>query len=147
MSVFPGVSIAFNVAVSPDTWISRATHAIPPITLIVSVEILLSVVQSDLSTALPVHEHEHEPNTRSVTSPVTMLHLAVTPDVTTQQLLQFYRDNPSASYVTAASHLNINRQTVSRHISRLLESGKIFREGNRFVIPDPDTQEFVYIAK
>lgn len=75
------------------------------------------MVRSDLFTALPVQEDE--PNTRSVTSPVTMLHPAVTSDVTTQQVLQFYRDNPSASYVTAASHLNITRQTVSRHVSRL----------------------------
>jgi len=66
-----------------------------------------------------------------------MLHPAVTSDVTTQQVLQFYRDNPSASYVTAASHLNI-----TRHVSRLLENGKLFREDDRFVIPDSDTREF-----
>jgi len=71
-----------------------------------------------------------------------MLHPAVTLDVTTQQVLQFYRDNPSASYLTAASHLNITRQTVSRHIGRLLENGKIFREGDRFVTPDSDTRKF-----
>jgi len=140
LSVFTGVSIAFNVAVSPETWISRAAHAIPPITLMVSVEILLSIVRSDLSIALPVQEKE--PNTRSVTCRVPMVHRPVTPDVTTEQVLQFYRDNPSASYVTAALHLNITRQTVSRHVTRLLENGKLFREGDRFVIADADTREF-----
>jgi hypothetical protein len=113
LSVFTGVSIAFNVAVSPDTWISRAAHAIPPITLMVSFEILLSIVRSDLSPSIPVQEGE--PDTRPVT-----------PDVTSQQVLQFYRDNPSASYVTAASHLNI-----TRHVSRLLENGKLFRDVER----------------
>ena len=141
LSVFTGVSIAFNVAVSPEIWISRAAHAIPPITLMVSVEILLSIVLSDLSAALPVQEDES--NTRSVTSLVTMLHPAVTSDVTTQQVLQFYRDNPSASYVTAALHLNITRQTVSRHVTRLLENGKLFREGDRFVIANLDSREYV----
>lgn len=106
----------------------------------VSVEILLSIVLSDLSTALPIQKDE--PNIRSVTSSVTLVHPVVTPDVTTQQVLQFYRDNPSASYVTAALHLNITRQTVSRHHTRLLENGKLFREGDRFVIPDSDTREF-----
>ena len=81
LSVFTGVSIAFNVAVSPDTWISRAAHAIPPITLMVSVEILLSIVRSDLSSSLSVPEkrQENKPETRSIP-----------PGVTSQQVLQFY---------------------------------------------------------
>ena len=77
LSVFTGVSIAFNVAVSPETWISRAAHAIPPITLMVSVEILLSIVRSDLSVALPVQEDELKSR-------------SIPPDVTSQQVLQIY---------------------------------------------------------
>jgi hypothetical protein len=45
------VSILFNVAVSPNNLLSQAFHAIPPITLMVTVEILLSIVLSYLSSS------------------------------------------------------------------------------------------------
>lgn len=142
LSVFTGVSIAFNVAVSPGIWISRAAHAIPPITLMVSVEILLSIVRSDLARGIPVTSEVNTPDVFDGTRPGTIAHRTVDRSVTSDQVLQFYRDNPSASYSTAAAHLNIARQTVSRHVSRLLENGKIQREGERFIVPNQENREF-----
>ena len=48
----------------------------------------------------------------------------------------------SASYVTAAANLNIARQTVSRHVARLLEDGRLKKDGDQFVIPDWDAREY-----
>lgn len=141
LSVFTGVSIVFNVAVSPGTWISRAAHAIPPITLMVSVEILLSIVSSDLSRGTSVTSGANTPDVFDGTLPGTLAHRTVDRSVTSDQVLQFYRDNPSASYSTAAAHLNIARQTVSRHVSRLLENGRIQREGERLIISDTNFRE------
>lgn len=144
LSAFTLISIAFNVAVSPTDWLSRSAHAIPPITLMVSVEILLSIVRSDLSSQERIKGEDDDvhPDLVDVTSPVPLLHRAGERSVTSEQVLQFYKSNPSASYVTAASHLNIARQTVSRHVTRLLEDGKIRKDGDRFVVPEPDNREF-----
>ena len=73
LSVFTFVSIMFNVAVSPNNLLSQASHAIPPITLMVSIEILLSIVRSDLSSL--------EKDRREVTE-VTQSKGDVTPPVT-----------------------------------------------------------------
>ncbi len=62
--------------------------------------------------------------------------------VTSEQVLQFFRENSSSSYDTAAANLNITRQTVSRHVARLLEDGRLEREGDQFVIPDRDGREY-----
>ena len=74
---------------------------------------------------------------------VPMLHRVVDRSVTSEQVLQFYKENPSASYSAAAANLNIARQTVSRHVARLLEDGRLEKEGDQFVIPDRDGREFV----
>jgi len=144
LSVFTFVSIMFNVAVSPNNLLSQASHAIPPITLMVSVEILLSIVRSDLSS-LEKDRREVTEVTQSkgdVTPPVTVLHQGAGKGVTADQVLQFFRENPSASYVTAAANLNIARQTVSRHVARLLEEGRLEKDGDLFVIPDWDAREY-----
>lgn len=144
LSVFTLVSILFNVAVSPGNLLSQASHAIPPITLMVSVEILLSIVRSDLSTS-EKNQRKISDVTQSrgdVTHPVPVLHQGAGKGVTADQVLQFFRENPSASYVTAAANLNIARQTVSRHVARLLEDGRLEKEGDQFVIPDRDGREY-----
>jgi len=144
LSVFTFVSIAFNVAVSPANLLSQASHAIPPVTLMVSVEILLSIVRSDLASPEKCRE-----NVTDVTSdqgdvipPVPLVHRTSERNVTSDQVLHFFKSNPSASYVTAAANLNIARQTVSRHVARLLVDGKMQKEGDRFVVSDLDTREY-----
>jgi len=123
---------------------SQAAHAIPPITLMVSVEILLSIVRSDLSpkgntlVTLQGVTLERE----DVTPPVTSVHQCSGKSVTTDQVLQFFKENPGANYVTAAANLNIARQTVSRHVARLLEDGRLEKEGDLFVIPNQDAREY-----
>lgn len=144
LSVFTLVSILFNVAVSPSNLLSQASHAIPPITLMISVEILLSIVRSDLSS--PENNREKVMDVTSdrggVTPPVPLVHRTSERNVTSDQVLHFFKSNPSANYVTAAAQLNIARQTVSRHVTRLLEEGKMQKEGDRFVVSDPDTWEY-----
>ena len=123
---------------------SQAAHAIPPITLMVSVEILLSIVRSDLSSSEKelgknsdvTHDH------RDVTPPVTLLHQGAGKSVTSDQVLQYFKENPNASYVTAAANLNIARQTVSRHVTRLLEDGRLEKDGGLFVNPNRDGREY-----
>ncbi len=142
LSVFTGISIAFNVAVSPSNLLSQASHAVPPVTLMVSIEILMSIVRSDLAGKIPEETGEESGDPGNVIPPVTLLHREPSPGVTSEQVLQFYRTHPDATFVTASSHLNIARQTVSRHITRLLEDGKILKDGDRFIVVDQDNREF-----
>jgi hypothetical protein len=102
----------------------------------VSVEILLSIVRSDLSSSEKNQGKISDVTSDQgdVTPPVTVLHQGAVKGVTADQVLQFFRENPSASYVTAAANLNIARQTVSRHVARLLEDGGMEKEGDQFVV-------------
>lgn len=110
----------------------------------VSVEILLSIVRSDLSSSEKNQGKVSDvtPDRGDVTPPVIMVHQGAGKGVTADQVLQFFRENPSASYVTAAANLNIARQTVSRHVARLLEDGRLEKDRDQFVIPDRDTHEY-----
>jgi len=136
------------VAVSQATLLIQASHAIPPITLMFSIEILISIVRSDLKREDRAAEiAEADPHVLSdVTPAVTRVgivgHRGADRNGTSDQVLQFYRLHPDASYVTAASHLNIARQTVSQHVSRLMEEGRILRDGYRFVVHEHDGREF-----
>lgn len=47
--VFTGVSTAFNVYHSPENLVARAAHAVPPIALCVSLELLMMILKSDLT--------------------------------------------------------------------------------------------------
>ena len=49
----------------------------------------------------------------------------------------------SASYVTAAANLNIARQTVSRHVARLLEDGKTQEKRESYIVLDNDRKEYM----
>lgn len=45
---FTGVSVVFNIAHSPGDMISQAAHAVPPFTLMVSIEMFTMIIRSDL---------------------------------------------------------------------------------------------------
>lgn len=48
---FTCISTTFNVFYSPDDIFSRAAHALPPVALCVSVELLMIIIRSDLKTS------------------------------------------------------------------------------------------------
>lgn len=52
---FTGISTAFNIAHSPSGFLYQASHAIPPISLCISVEVLMNIIRSDLTAELTTH--------------------------------------------------------------------------------------------
>ncbi len=72
------------MTVSSNNLLSQAFHAIQPITLMVTVEILLSIVRSDLSSSEKnqVKVTTVTPDRSDVTPPVTMVHQGAGKDVT-----------------------------------------------------------------
>ena len=48
--VFTGSSVAFNIVHSPPDIVSQVAHAVPPIALCVSIELLMTIIKSDVQT-------------------------------------------------------------------------------------------------
>ncbi len=96
-------------------FISRAAHAVPPITMMVSIEMFTMIIRSDLKV-------EHGTSGSHVTSPES----SVTPPdvtlpkrkVTDEEVLQFFAGNTEATSIDAAEALQVTRQTISRSVSR-----------------------------
>lgn len=135
--VFTVVSVTFNIAHSPDDLTSRAAHAIPPVTLMVSIEMFTLIIRSDLdrgsvSSAPVTRSTEPVPSPVDVTpgpdvsSPdVTLSDVTPKRKVTDAEVLQFFEQNPQASYVDAAEVLQVTRQTISRNVTRLVDEGRM----------------------
>ena len=64
--VFTGVSTAFNVYHSPTDFAARAAHAVPPIALCVSLELLMMILKSDLTRETKVEEVSIEPSPNTI---------------------------------------------------------------------------------
>lgn len=58
--LFTGVSTLFNVYHSPQNVFSQAAHAVPPIALCISLELLMMILKSDLMREAPKKEKEPE---------------------------------------------------------------------------------------
>ncbi|MDX8551777.1 hypothetical protein KHC33_04100 [Methanospirillum sp. J.3.6.1-F.2.7.3] len=46
------ISTGFNIAHSPGGFLYQASHAIPPISLCISVEVLMNIIRSDLTAGV-----------------------------------------------------------------------------------------------
>ena len=106
--------------------ISRAAHAVPPITLMVSIEMFTMIIRSDLCS---VH----------VPSPPVPFHQEDVPSdskrkVTDEEVFHFFRWNSQASNMDTSEMVPVTRQTIRRKVSRLIEEGKMERGENGLVV-------------
>jgi len=127
---FTGVSIGFNIAHSPEDFISRAAHAVPPITLMVSTEMFTMIIRSDLKV-------EHGTSVPHVILPgadVTVPDVIVLKrKVTDEEVIQFFAGNTEATYIETTEALQVTRLTISRNISWLVDQGKLIKEGKNLM--------------
>jgi len=98
---FTLVSTIFNVLHSPADVISQAAHAVPPVALCVSIELLMMCIKSDLKV-----QPEQPMSTPAPKS---------TPD----KIVQYFKEQPMSSHAQAAEALGLSRSTVSRHMKNL----------------------------
>lgn len=141
---FTAVSTAFNVIHSPEGMISRAAHAIPPVALCVSIELLMMTIRSDLMT--PEHvcsctggggcSHATDQGDHVLSSGIQLPdhtdqagaqapdqitrateHMRRSPEQgdRSEQVRLFYTEHPDSSIAQAARHLNMSRHTVKRY--------------------------------
>lgn len=100
---FTLVSTIFNVLHSPADVISQAAHAVPPVALCVSIELLMMCIKSDLKV---------QPE-QPMSTPAPMS----TPD----KIVQYFKEQPMSSHAQAAEALGLSRSTVSRHMRKRVE--------------------------
>ena len=108
----------------------------------VSIEMFTLIIRSDLDRGR-VPSPPVIPVPAPVPSPedVTRLVYDVTsPDVTPKrkvtdaEVLQFFEQNPQASYVDAAEVFQVTRQTISRNVTRLVDEGRMARDGKDLIV-------------
>jgi predicted XRE-type DNA-binding protein len=100
---FTLVSTIFNVLHSPADVVSQAAHAVPPVALCVSIELLMMCIKSDLKV-------QPEP---PMSTPAPMS--------TKERILHYFKEQPMSTHTQAAEALGISRSTVSRHAKRRVE--------------------------
>lgn len=94
--VYTGISTGFNIAHSPEGWLYQASHAIPPISLCISIEVLMSIIRSDLTAGPQLAESENRPD----------------------QIREYIQLHPEVTAAELAKAFGIARQTAARHLSR-----------------------------
>lgn len=133
---FTAVSTAFNVLHSPEGLISRAAHAVPPVALCVSIELLMMTIRSDLMTPEPVSssgiqttehlsrsaEHSDVSSAQAgaqapeqITRAPEHLSRSAEQGDRSEQVRLFYTEHPDSSVAQAARQLNMSRHTVKRY--------------------------------
>jgi hypothetical protein len=102
---FTGVSTAFNVYHSPENLVARAAHAVPPIALCVSLELLMMILKSDLTRETKVEEVTVEP------SPNTIEPVEEPEEV--EKVRLYFEQNPGASVNKARQDLKMSWKRVN----------------------------------
>jgi len=109
--VFTGISTGFNVIHSPADIISRLAHAVPPVSLCVSIELLMLCIKSDLQQPAPSTPVESMQQKQHVTKPSR----SSIPGL----ILEHYAKYPDTSITEAAAVLGLHRSTISRHLKSI----------------------------
>lgn len=145
---FTGISTGFNIVHSPDDLFSRVAHAVPPIALCVSIEMLMLNIRSDLvrascttpdkpddqsspcTTHSPVQDqgadhtvHHQEEDIPAVVSDQDEDRGTTPQIVTDEEIIEIYRASPGISFTKASEQVGCSRSTVSRRVKTLVERG------------------------
>ncbi|MGV8108904.1 DUF2637 domain-containing protein [Methanospirillum sp.] len=102
---FTGISTAFNIAHSPSGFLYQASHAIPPISLCISVEVLMNIIRSDL--------------TAEVTAPVTPSPQLADKEDRGSQIRSYIEMHPDVTAADIARSFGVTRQTASWHLNKV----------------------------
>lgn len=151
---FTLVSTWFNILHSPEEITSRLAHAVPPVSLCVSIEILMLIIRSDLqrppTTPLqesilcnppPVQDTEPEPflvvqeevlhkskGLEDVDDPIIPPVIA---DPVVVSIAEYLKNNPETRITHISRDLDIPRTTLKRKLDTLVALGMISHDPDR----------------
>jgi|GEM_PF-1544074 len=143
---FTTISTVFNVLHSPSDILSRSAHAIPPIALCVSVELLMIIIRSDLRSTSPVTDIDQPASLPDqVTEPVlpnpikdeqpcdhqvrseSIPEKPISITISDEDLIEMFRKDAGLT-VSAASRLTgIPRGTLQRRVTKLRKAGVLIQ--------------------
>lgn len=104
MIAFVATSVAFNVAHSPSGLLAQAAHAVPPIALCVSIEMLMQLIR----TTPPSH-HAQKPAIETI-----------------EEKIKKYKEmHPEATFTEISKAIGISRQATTKRIKKMVELGII----------------------
>ena len=83
----------------------QASHAIPPISLCISVEVLMNIIRSDLTAEL--------------TAPMTASPQLADKEDRGERIRSYIELHPDVTAADLARSFGITRQTASRHLSKV----------------------------
>jgi len=151
--MFTGISVVFNIVHSPQDLTSRAAHAIPPITLMVSIEMFTMIIRSDLARYQDRPENLVQAPVATPGQPEHDLvnpcsgpdhHLATWPQdsghedqlsrkkthvVTDEAIIELFLEQPDIPVNQASAILGMPRSSLRRRVTKLEESGHLARTG------------------
>ena len=136
---FTFVSTGFNILHSPEEITSRLAHAVPPISLCVSIEILMLIIRSDLKRTAPATVHEPVPadlppvqvsDPEPIISPVQeepdeSVTITRSQGPSDRDIALVFQENPGITMSAAAEMLGCHRTTVSRRLSAMKKAGTV----------------------
>jgi CRP-like cAMP-binding protein len=102
---YTAISTGFNIAHSPGALLDQASHAIPPISLCISVEVLMNIIRSDL--------------TAEVTTGVTASPQLSDKEDRGTQIRSYIEMHPDVTAADIARSFGVTRQTASRHLNKV----------------------------
>jgi hypothetical protein len=108
---FTVISIVFNAIHSPPALVDRVSHAIPPLSLCVSIELLMIIIRSDLRRPVPITTQAEVPACAPEPAPGPA---PVTGDRATK-INRYFKKNPGNSLAQAAKDLGMARRTITRY--------------------------------
>ncbi|MBN1166298.1 MAG: DUF2637 domain-containing protein [Methanospirillaceae archaeon] len=114
---FTLVSTAFNVSHSPSDLMSQAAHALPPLALCASLELLMIRLRRDLMTP---SNFEYQSNLRVDDVTETQF-----PDFKVSKVHSWFTENPEGTIESARKELRMGYTTVRDIKGYLLQTGKL----------------------
>lgn len=108
-------SVGFNIAHSPVDLFSQAAHAIPPVMLCASLELLMIRIKRDLLKSQRDSEEMENPLAVQYTIPQEKV----------QKVLEWFTENPGGKIEDARKSLRMSHATVSKCRAHLISDGKL----------------------
>ena len=109
---FTAISTGFNVVHSSPDIVSRLAHAVPPVALCISIELLMLCIKSDLQQAGHTIQITDSQVNQEVITRQKDCRKRVT---TTDRIRDYYMKYPNSSITTAARELGMSRNTIRRY--------------------------------
>lgn len=122
--IFTGVSTAFNMAHSPIDSMSRLSHAVSPIALCISMELLMLILHYTIKSGkmeppiIPVSDHVVDIPDIKMEIP-DEIPIPVKKSTKGEMIIQFFTDNPDSTVEDCYNQFGFSRTTIIKYRNQI----------------------------